>query len=96
MIIAGDDSIGILELKQFLPSFASFATSRGHYFMGSTSHLNPFFSYMLILMQIGQVILQTVASLLVIVSYLVPLLFLGAIRNNMLLLALAPKQNIVL
>jgi hypothetical protein len=55
--------------------------------MGSTSPLSLLLSYMLILMRIGQVILQTVAPPPVIVSYLAPLLFLGAVRNNLLLLA---------
>jgi hypothetical protein len=52
--------------------------------------------YMLILMQIGQVILQTVTPPPVIVSYLAPLLFLGTVRNNLLSLALALWQNIML
>jgi hypothetical protein len=79
-----------------LPSFTSFANSKGHYFVGSTSPLSPLFSCMLILMQIEPVILLTVAPPLVIVFYLTHILFLGKVRNNMLLLALAPRQNIVL
>jgi hypothetical protein len=64
--------------------------------MGSISPLNPFFSCMLILMQIRPVILQTVASPLVIIFYLAPLLFLGVVRNNLLLLDLEPRHNIML
>jgi len=47
-------------------------------------------------MQIGQVILQTVAPPLVIVSNLALLLFLGAVRDSLLLLTPALRQNIVL
>jgi hypothetical protein len=64
--------------------------------MDSISPLSPLFSYMLIPMQIGPVILLTVAPPLVIVSYLAPLLYLSTVRNNLLLLDLAQRQNIVL
>jgi len=42
------------------------------------------------------VILQTVVPPLVIVSYLAPFFYLGIVRNNLLLLDLAPRQNILL
>jgi hypothetical protein len=64
--------------------------------MGSTSPLSPLFSYMLILMRIGPMILQTIASPLVIVpTWHLSYLF-GEVRNSLLLLDLAARQNIVL
>ena len=64
--------------------------------MGSISLLSLPFSYMLILMLIRLVIRQIVALPLVIVSYLALRSFLGEVRNKLLLLALALRQNIVL
>jgi hypothetical protein len=64
--------------------------------MGSISPPSLIFSCMLILMLIGRVIRQIVALPLVIVSYLALHLSLGEVRNKLLLLDLALRQNIVL
>jgi hypothetical protein len=64
--------------------------------MGSTSPFSLLLSYMLILMLIGWVIRQIVTLPLVIVSYLALWSSLGEVKNKLLLLTLAPRQNIVL
>jgi hypothetical protein len=69
---------------------------KGTIFTDFTSLLIPPLTSVLILMLIGLGILLTAALLLDFVSFWETLLFLGAIRNNILCLALALRQTTVL
>ncbi|XP_059446407.1 uncharacterized mitochondrial protein AtMg00240-like [Corylus avellana] len=69
---------------------------KGTLFDGSISPTSLLFSCMLTLMLIGRVIRQIVALPLVTIAYLAPHLSLGEVRNKLLLLDLALRQNIVL
>ena len=83
-------------LHTMLQWFTFSAISRVLCFMVFTSLLTPPLTFVLILMLIGSGILLTAALLLVFVSFWGTLLFPGAVRNNILCLALALRQSTVL